>query len=158
MAPKRKESIKDNLCWTSEMDEKFINALLEETMKGNSPDGTFSTFAYDNMFLSLALTRFHCLRRPFVSHCRPFKLLSPSISAASLAVTFAVTIARNFRRCRTTIRLLPRIWFFFFHCLVGVALNGWFCVVAFSSYFDFSFCPEGDESDKMGFVTTTSFV
>lgn len=45
--------MKDNLRWTSEMDESFIDALLEETAKGNRPDNTFTTSAYDNMVQSL---------------------------------------------------------------------------------------------------------
>ncbi|XP_028757248.1 uncharacterized protein LOC114716406 [Neltuma alba] len=53
MTQKKKESMKDNLRWTPEMDECFIDALLEETMKGNRPDGTFSTYAYDNMVQTL---------------------------------------------------------------------------------------------------------
>ncbi|KAK4285694.1 hypothetical protein QN277_002357 [Acacia crassicarpa] len=51
MTQKTKEPI--NLRWTPEMDESFIEALLEEMMNGNRPDGTFSTFAYGNMVQTL---------------------------------------------------------------------------------------------------------
>ncbi|QHN83866.1 L10-interacting MYB domain-containing protein [Arachis hypogaea] len=40
---------RDTLRWTDEMDTTFIDALIEESRKGNRVDGTFTTMAYDNI-------------------------------------------------------------------------------------------------------------
>ena len=52
MTRKKPDSMKDNLRWTSEMDESFIDALLEEIAKGKR----LTTSAYYNMVQSLTTT------------------------------------------------------------------------------------------------------
>ncbi|GAV68533.1 LOW QUALITY PROTEIN: Myb_DNA-bind_3 domain-containing protein, partial [Cephalotus follicularis] len=39
--------------WTSQMDDAFINALLNEQIKDNKVEGTFTTTAYDNVIKEL---------------------------------------------------------------------------------------------------------
>ncbi|XP_058006861.1 uncharacterized protein LOC131182189 [Hevea brasiliensis] len=40
---------RDHVVWTNEMDNVLINAMLEEDHKGNRPEGTWNTRAFDNM-------------------------------------------------------------------------------------------------------------
>ncbi|KAK9288926.1 hypothetical protein L1049_017397 [Liquidambar formosana] len=53
---KNKESIDDkanSVKWSTYWDEVLLDALLEEQMKGNRPDGTWSTTAYTNVVKTL---------------------------------------------------------------------------------------------------------
>ncbi|KAF2304487.1 hypothetical protein GH714_032030 [Hevea brasiliensis] len=40
---------RDHVVWTNEMDNVLINAMLEEDHKGNRPEGTWNSGAFDNM-------------------------------------------------------------------------------------------------------------
>ncbi|KAF2283540.1 hypothetical protein GH714_011910 [Hevea brasiliensis] len=40
---------RDHVVWTNEMDNVLINGMLEEDHKGNRPEGTWNTRAFDNM-------------------------------------------------------------------------------------------------------------
>jgi len=39
--------------WTEEMDEKLLNAIIDEARLGNRVDGSWTTQAYNNMVLHL---------------------------------------------------------------------------------------------------------
>ncbi|CAI0552538.1 unnamed protein product [Linum tenue] len=57
--PKGKQTIvgetstKENLKWTEEMDNAFLESLLAEQRKGNMQDGMFTTHAYNNVVITL---------------------------------------------------------------------------------------------------------
>jgi len=44
---------KDHLSWTIQMDDLFIEAMLQEKCEGNRPDRAFSTSTYANMVKEL---------------------------------------------------------------------------------------------------------
>lgn len=44
---------KENMKWTSRMDEAFIDALLNQHYQGFRVDGTFTTNAYNNIIIEL---------------------------------------------------------------------------------------------------------
>ncbi|RYR08763.1 hypothetical protein Ahy_B05g076592 isoform B [Arachis hypogaea] len=46
---------KDNLRWSDEMDEVLLNALVEEALKGNRHDGSWTTEAYANVVKTLSI-------------------------------------------------------------------------------------------------------
>ncbi|RYR13365.1 hypothetical protein Ahy_B04g070402 isoform A [Arachis hypogaea] len=45
---------KDNLRWSDDMDEALLNALVEEALKGNRHDGSWTTEAYANVVKTLS--------------------------------------------------------------------------------------------------------
>ena len=47
---------KDNLRWIDDMDLVLLNALIEEAMKGNRHDGSWTTKAYANVIKVLSAT------------------------------------------------------------------------------------------------------
>ena len=44
---------KDNVTWTERWDEVLLDALLDEQLKGNRPNGTWSTTAFNNVLKTL---------------------------------------------------------------------------------------------------------
>ena len=62
MTRKKPDSMKDNLRWTSEMDESFIDALLEETAKGTDIK-TETVDASHSPFMSMPKETTDAIRR-----------------------------------------------------------------------------------------------